>query len=122
VLACGSRVGIRPEVEQGNAWLHKILNAYGAEPVGGVPNPEWGQEVKAVVEHCLAVTPIPTACVPICGNSSTIGLHSTNCPRDIDFMDALSKRSQWKAVQAPPARPRTGQTNNAPSSTEEGMK
>ncbi len=61
----------------------------------GIPNPEWGEEVKAVVELQAGVEPTPALAeelVQFCRDN----LAHFKCPRTIDFVDELPRQDNGK--------------------------
>jgi len=61
----------------------------------GVPNPEWGEEVKAVVELQPGVEPsdeLAKELLEFCRGK----LSSFKCPRSVDFVDALPRQDNGK--------------------------
>ena len=70
----------------------------------GVPNDEWGEEVKAVVELAPGVKPTPRAArdelIAFCRER----LAHFKCPRSVDFVDAAAAPRQRQALQAEAAR------------------
>jgi long-chain acyl-CoA synthetase len=61
----------------------------------GVPNPEWGEEVKAVIELQPGLEPsdeLRAELLEFCRGK----LSSFKCPRSIDFVDALPRQDNGK--------------------------
>ena len=61
----------------------------------GVPNPEWGEEVKAVVELQPGIEPsdeLAKELLEFCRGK----LSSFKCPRSVDFVDALPRQDNGK--------------------------
>lgn len=61
----------------------------------GVPNEEWGEEVKAVVELAAGVAPsaeLAAELIELCRER----LAHYKCPRSVDFLDALPRHDNGK--------------------------
>jgi long-chain acyl-CoA synthetase len=61
----------------------------------GVPNDEWGEEVKAVVELKPEVSPSPELAAELIAHCKA-ALASYKCPRSVDFTDALPRHDTGK--------------------------
>jgi len=61
----------------------------------GIPNPEWGEEVKAVVEVKAGLTPSPELAAELIAFCRE-RLSSYKCPKSVDFIDALPRQDNGK--------------------------
>src|SRR6185369_1616429 len=61
----------------------------------GVPNEEWGEEVKAVVELADGVAPSAALAVELIALCRARLAHY-KCPRSVDFVDALPRHDNGK--------------------------
>jgi long-chain acyl-CoA synthetase len=61
----------------------------------GIPSPEWGEEVKAVVELKAGVAPAPGLADELIGHCRERLAHF-KCPRTVDFVDALPRQDNGK--------------------------
>jgi long-chain acyl-CoA synthetase len=61
----------------------------------GIPSPEWGEEVKAVVELKEGVAPSPELADELIGHCRQRLAHF-KCPRTVDFVDALPRQDNGK--------------------------
>ncbi len=79
------------EVEQ-VLWGHP---AVGECAVIGVPNPDWGEEVKAVVELKPGMTVTAEELIALCKKK----LGNVSAPKSIDFTDALPRSRNGKVLK-----------------------
>jgi long-chain acyl-CoA synthetase len=61
----------------------------------GVPDPEWGEQVKAVVELQPGVDPAPALATELIGHCRARLAHY-KCPRTVDFVDELPRQDNGK--------------------------
>ena len=61
----------------------------------GIPNPEWGEEVKAVVELQPGVPPTPALADELLAFCRDRLAHF-KCPRSVDFIDQLPRQDNGK--------------------------
>jgi len=64
----------------------------------GVPNPEWGEEVKAVVELKPGETPSPVLAAELI-DLCRARLAHYKCPRSVDFVDILPRADNGKVYK-----------------------
>jgi acyl-CoA synthetase (AMP-forming)/AMP-acid ligase II len=79
------------EVEQ-VLWGHP---AVGECAVIGVPNPDWGEEVKAVVELKPGMTVTAEELIALCKKK----MGSIGAPKSIDFTDAIPRSRAGKVLK-----------------------
>jgi long-chain acyl-CoA synthetase len=91
-LIISGGVNIYPAEIEGVLITHP---AVGDVAVIGVPNDEWGEEVKAVVEPQPGVTPSPELAEELMAFCRE-RLASFKCPRSVDFMDTLPRHDNGK--------------------------
>lgn len=84
-----------------NVYPSQIERVIGSHPdvhdvvVVGVPDPKWGEAVKAVVQLKSGRTVDPAALVLLCQEQ----LGSVNCPKSIEFWDDLPRSSIGKLLR-----------------------
>jgi acyl-coenzyme A synthetase/AMP-(fatty) acid ligase len=61
----------------------------------GAPNPEWGEEVKAVAELRAGCAPTPELAAELIAYCR-VRLAHFKCPRSVDFVDALPRYDNGK--------------------------
>ena len=64
----------------------------------GIPDPEWGEQVKAVVEPAAGTTPGPELAAELmefCRGR----LAGYKCPRSIDFIEAMPREPTGKLLK-----------------------
>jgi long-chain acyl-CoA synthetase len=61
----------------------------------GIPNPEWGEEVRAVVELQPGVEATPALAAELLGFCRA-RLAGFKCPRSVDFVEALPRQDNGK--------------------------
>ena len=61
----------------------------------GIPNDEWGEEVKAVVELKAGIAPSPELAAELIAHCKA-RLASYKCPRSVDFIDELPRHDNGK--------------------------
>ena len=69
----------------------------------GVPDPEWGEQVKAVVEPVDGVAPSDELAEELMAYCRERMAHF-KCPRSVDFRDPAAAYRRRQALQAPAAR------------------
>ena len=72
--------------------------------VFGIPDDEWGEQIKAVVEPAEGVPPGPELTAEILASLDG-RLARMKWPKSIDYIETHAARAQREAPQAPPARP-----------------
>jgi long-chain acyl-CoA synthetase len=69
--------------------------AVGDAAVFGIPNDDWGEEVKAVVEPAVGVAPSPELAAELLVHCESM-LARYKLPRSIDFVDAMPRDPNGK--------------------------
>jgi long-chain acyl-CoA synthetase len=69
--------------------------AVGDAAVFGIPNDDWGEEVKAVVEPAVGIAPTPELADELSAHCESM-LARYKLPRSIDFVDAMPRDPNGK--------------------------
>jgi acyl-CoA synthetase (AMP-forming)/AMP-acid ligase II len=91
-LIISGGVNIYPAEVEAVLITHRAVGDVG---VIGVPNEEWGEEVKAVVELQPGVDPSDTLAEELLGWARDRLAHY-KCPRTVDFVDTLPREDNGK--------------------------
>ena len=109
-------VNIYPAEVEGVLSAHPMV---GDVAVIGIPDTEWGEQVKAVVELIDGVEPsdeLAAELIALCQEQ----IARYKCPRSVDFRDHLPRTDGGQALQAPLARRVLGQRPSATSDARNG--
>ena len=79
--------------------------------VFGIPDEDWGEQIKAVVQPAEGVEPGDAFAAEILAGLEG-RLAKMKWPRSIDFTAGAAPRSERQAAQAPPARPVLGRSGD----------
>jgi long-chain acyl-CoA synthetase len=94
-LIISGGVNVYPAEVEGALTAHPAI---GAVAVIGVPDPEWGEQIKAVVELVGGVEPSDELADELIAWSRE-RLASYKCPRSVDFVDALPRTDGGKLMK-----------------------